>query len=299
MILNDVGVDADTDARGRPPHLATMGLCTWRQRKLWSIFADRKVCLSSFTASPVYSVLEDIITRVLTPPGQRAMIGKCSMDRNCPDYYVEGEDDAIRNSTAFVEYFPHLCPAAVHHQTDGEIGSRHSLSSGYKALSINASGSGIETQPPLVQPILTPRMAISTTPALLTHLSNLSKRYNPPLALQTHLSENMAEIAQTLSLFPEAKSYTAVYDHFEILGPGTILAHCVHLTHEERTLIADRGAGISHCPTSNFHLGSGAARVREMLDQGIKVGPLFAPFPRPFLFSLFHFSGCNLRIESK
>ena len=171
------------------------------------------------------------------------MVGKCSMDRNSPDYYVESTEDAISSARDFVESFPHLsAPASASSST------------------------------PLVQPILTPRMAISTTAELLGALRDLAKSYDPPLPFQTHLSENEKEIAFTKSLFPECKTYAQVYDKFDLLGPGTILAHCVHLEEEERRLISARGAGVSHCPTSNFHLGSGCARVREMLDSGINVG---------------------------
>lgn len=167
------------------------------------------------------------------------MVGKCSMDRNSPDYYVESTESAMKSAREFVESFPHL--------------------------------SSSSSTPPLVQPILTPRMAISTTVELLGSLRDLSKSYDPPLALQTHLSENEKEIEFTKTLFPDCETYTEVYDKFELLGPGTILAHCVHLQEDERRLISERGAGVSHCPTSNFHLGSGCARVREMLDSGINV----------------------------
>jgi len=37
-------------------------------------------------------------------------------------------------------------------------------------------------------------------------------------------------------------------------------------------LVAEKGAGISHCPTSNLYLSSGMARVGMLLDRGIKVG---------------------------
>ena len=37
-------------------------------------------------------------------------------------------------------------------------------------------------------------------------------------------------------------------------------------------LIQQRGAGISHCPTSNLNLRSGNSPVAELLDKGIKVG---------------------------
>jgi guanine deaminase len=95
---------------------------------------------------------------------------------------------------------------------------------------------------------------------------------DPSLHLQTHLSENTAEIKETLGLFPDCESYTAVYDKYGMLRKGTILAHCVWLSPAEMKVISDRHAGISHCPTSNFNLMSGGARVGAMLDEGIEVG---------------------------
>lgn len=94
---------------------------------------------------------------------------------------------------------------------------------------------------------------------------------DPSLPIQTHLAENPSEIQFTQSLFPMADSYTGVYDHFGLLRDNTVLAHCVHLSEGEMDLIKAREAGISHCPTSNFNLRSGASRVTTMLDRGIKV----------------------------
>ena len=51
-----------------------------------------------------------------------------------------------------------------------------------------------------------------------------------------------------------------------------ILAHAVHLSSEERALIKARNAKISHCPASNTALTSGAAKVRQMLDEGLTIG---------------------------
>ncbi|PWN46549.1 hypothetical protein IE53DRAFT_391275, partial [Violaceomyces palustris] len=123
----------------------------------------------------------------------------------------------------------------------------------------------------LVQPILTPRFAISCTDAMLTGISALLSR-DPTLRVQTHLSENEGEIEFTKQLFPFAKTYTSVYDHYSLLGPRTILAHAIHLDADELEIIRKRRCGISHCPTSNLNLRSGASRVGEMLNMGIKVG---------------------------
>lgn len=94
----------------------------------------------------------------------------------------------------------------------------------------------------------------------------------PLVRIQTHLSENEGEISFTKKLFPFAKSYTHVYDHYALLGPRTILAHAIHLDDDEMELIRKKRCGVSHCPTSNFNLRSGTSRVGEMLNKGIKVG---------------------------
>ncbi|KAG8700210.1 hypothetical protein FRC11_013133, partial [Ceratobasidium sp. 423] len=95
---------------------------------------------------------------------------------------------------------------------------------------------------------------------------------DPTLAIQTHISENLGEIEFTRELFPEAASYADVYKRAGLLTDRTILAHAVHLSDEEMELVKCCGSGISHCPTSNFYLNSGVARVGEMLDRGLKVG---------------------------
>lgn len=87
----------------------------------------------------------------------------------------------------------------------------------------------------LVQPIITPRFAISCTSDLLEGLGKLAateEAAGTPVAIQTHLAENTGEIAFTKELFAEIGgdwdgSYTGVYEHFGLLGPRTVLAHCV------------------------------------------------------------------------
>ena len=104
----------------------------------------------------------------------------------------------------------------------------------------------------------------------MSSLGNLIKS-DPSLNVQTHLSENTNEIKTTMELFPDCESYTQVYDKFGMLRKGSILAHCVWLDQAEMQLIGEKKAGVSHCPTSNFNLMSGGARVGAMLDEGIEV----------------------------
>lgn len=56
-----------------------------------------------------------------------------------------------------------------------------------------------------------------------------------------------------------------------LLRPETSLAHAVHLTDPELDVLKDKQPAVVHNPCSNAKLGSGIARVREMLDRGITV----------------------------
>ncbi len=132
------------------------------------------------------------------------------------------------------------------------------------------SKSTIPTQEPLVQPIITPRFAITCTDELLESLGQLAAAH-PTVPIQTHIAENRSEIEFTLRLFPFAPHYAGVYDHFKLLRKNTILAHAVHMSNAELDLVKARQSGISHCPTSNFNLNSGVAPIGEYLDKGLKV----------------------------
>jgi cytosine/adenosine deaminase-related metal-dependent hydrolase len=44
------------------------------------------------------------------------------------------------------------------------------------------------------------------------------------------------------------------------------------LSEAEEDLLVEHGAGVAHCPSSNFYVLSGVCAVRRLLDKGIKVG---------------------------
>jgi guanine deaminase len=103
---------------------------------------------------------------------------------------------------------------------------------------------------------ITPRFAITSSPEQMEMAGALA-RERPDLHIQTHLSENHAEIAFTQELYPAAKDYTDIYAHYGLLGPKTLLGHCIHLSEREADLLSDTGSVAAFCPTSNLFLGSG------------------------------------------
>ena len=128
----------------------------------------------------------------------------------------------------------------------------------------------IDPQHALITPIVTPRFVPSCSSPLLAGLGALAKESNLPI--QTHLSENASEIALVRTLFPSHTSYSHVYDTHGLLTPKTVLAHCVHLSPDERSLLKKTGSKVSHCPVSNTSLSSGLCPVRQLWDDGIDVG---------------------------
>ncbi len=102
---------------------------------------------------------------------------------------------------------------------------------------------------------VTPRFAISCSPALLRGAGELARSTGAPV--QTHLAETKAEGASVAALFPNCADYTAVYERFGLVGERTLLAHCIHLSDDELTRLAAAGATAVHCPDSNFFLHSG------------------------------------------
>jgi 8-oxoguanine deaminase len=90
------------------------------------------------------------------------------------------------------------------------------------------------------------------------------------VGLHTHLAENVEDIDYSLAQFGMRPG-----DYAEAVGwtgDDVWHAHCVQLDSAEIDLFARTSTSVAHCPCSNMRLASGIAPVREMIDQGVKVG---------------------------
>lgn len=109
---------------------------------------------------------------------------------------------------------------------------------------------------------VTVRFAPTSTPEQLAMAGALC-RADASLYMQTHVAENRAEVAWVGELFPQARSYLDVYDDVGLVHQRSVLAHGIYLDPHDRVVIADRGAQIAHCPSSNLFLGSGLFDWRD------------------------------------
>lgn len=205
-------------------------------------------CIDGFlkqgvTTAAYYASAHGEATRILADlcleKGQRALVGKCNMDRNAPDYY---RDASVEESLAVTEG----CIAHIRR---------------------------IDPDGTLVKPVLTPRFAITCDPAVLSGLGAIAAR-ETDLPIQTHFNEAKQEMAATRELFPQFACEADLYEHYGLLNARSILAHCCYMDDYELQRFVELGCGVAHCPISNMTVGGGfmAAPIREFLRRGIKVG---------------------------
>ena len=87
--------------------------------------------------------------------------------------------------------------------------------------------------------------------------------------VHVHACETMAELAAVRAR--HGRTPIEVLRDTGLLGPGTVLAHGVHLTPADIAVVAAAGATVSHCPASNQKLASGFAPIPELLAAGVPV----------------------------
>ncbi|WP_224703285.1 guanine deaminase [Devosia aquimaris] len=118
---------------------------------------------------------------------------------------------------------------------------------------------------------ISPRFAITSTPEQLEASRALVREF-PDCYVQTHLSENDAEISFSMELYPDSPDYTGIYEDYGLLGSRTLLGHCIHLNHRETGVLAETGAVAVFCPTSNLFLGSGLFDRERLAKAGVRMG---------------------------
>jgi len=198
-------------------------------------FAD--ALANGTTTACLYATIHEEGTRMAFRAAQeagiRALIGKVMMDRNAPGALLEATDESLAASER-------LC-----REWNGAADGR-------------------------LRYVFSPRFAVSCSGELLKGVGELVQ--SEQAFVQTHLAENQDELGVVAELFPDASSYADVYGQAGILGPRTVMAHCIYLSPPDFDLLAETGTRIAHCPSSNFFLRSGIMDTAMPYERGIVVG---------------------------
>jgi 5-methylthioadenosine/S-adenosylhomocysteine deaminase len=121
---------------------------------------------------------------------------------------------------------------------------------------------------PLIVPAVGPHAAYTVSPETLLRAKALADRYRAPLTI--HAAESPSEMQMIRERY--GTTTVAHLDRIGFLGPSVTLNHAIWLSDEEIALIAARGAGTAHCPSSNMKLASGVSPVPRLRRAGARAG---------------------------
>ncbi|MEG0675411.1 MAG: guanine deaminase [Comamonas sp.] len=132
---------------------------------------------------------------------------------------------------------------------------------------------------------ITPRFAPTSTDAQLRGAGELAAQYSE-VWIQSHVAENLDEIAWVKQLFPQARSYLAVYENFGLMRERAVYAHSIWLDETDRQLMRSTRSAAAVSPTSNLFLASGffdylkadEAQMLYGLASDVGGGMSFSPF---------------------
>ena len=117
------------------------------------------------------------------------------------------------------------------------------------------------------RPVIGPHSTYAVSPDLLRDLGELATDHGA--VFHVHAAETATEV-ETVRTMHGARP-VEVLESLGLLGPRTVIGHGVHLTDAEIEAVASAGASVAHCPASNMKLGSGLARIPELLGAGANV----------------------------
>jgi len=121
---------------------------------------------------------------------------------------------------------------------------------------------------PLVTPAVAPHSAYTCSAETLRAATALARRTGAPLLI--HLAESKGEMATVNERTGQSPTqYLAALGVFDV---PTLAAHCIYVDAADRALLAEKGVGCTHDPSSNMKLASGVAPVLALRAAGVKVG---------------------------
>lgn len=203
--------------------------------RIASLFCDELVRYGTTTAAVYCSVHPESVDAFFTEAkkrGMRMVAGKVMMDRNAPQGLLDTPQRGYDESKALLEKW------------DG-VGRLHYA--------------------------ITPRFALTSTHAQMEMTQDLVREFSDAY-VQTHVNESLGEIEFVRELFPNFPDYVGVYEHYGLLGPKTLLGHCIHMTDREIEALSETGSVAVFCPTSNLFIGSGLFDRERLMESNVRIG---------------------------
>ncbi|MCJ7734171.1 MAG: 5'-deoxyadenosine deaminase [Anaerolineales bacterium] len=205
-----------------------------------TLYASSRIGLAEMIKSGTTSIIDmgtlhhqDSVFEAILESGMRAQAGKAMMDltENLPPLLQETTEDSINESVDLMHRW--------HGKADGRI--RYGFA---------------------------PRWQLWNTTELLQEIKQEADAH-PGVGIHGHAGEIEYEIN---AMIKQTGYRNFVYlEKIGVVGPNVQMAHCIWLDEDEYRVMAETGTNALHCPCCNTKLGSGIAKVPEMLEKGINV----------------------------
>lgn len=121
---------------------------------------------------------------------------------------------------------------------------------------------------PLIHAAPAPHSMYTCSKKTLQDAAALARKYHAPILI--HVAEMKKEWEDSEK--QNGMSPVQYLDKFGVLGPDVVAAHCIFVDESDRKLLAERGTGCVHNPSSNMMIASGVSPVPEMRAAGVAVG---------------------------
>ncbi len=121
---------------------------------------------------------------------------------------------------------------------------------------------------PLIQAAPAPHSIYTCSKKTLQDAASLARKYHAPILI--HVAEMKKEWDDSEK--QNGMSPVKYLEKVGVLGPDVVAAHCIFVDEADRKLLAERGVGCVHNPSSNMMIASGVSPVPEMRTAGVAVG---------------------------
>jgi len=205
-----------------------------------TLYASAKIGLAEMIKSGVTAIIDmgtlhhqDSVFKAISESGIRAQSGKAMMDytENLPPLLRESTENSLRESIDLMHRW--------HNKENGRI--RYGFA---------------------------PRWQLWNSTELLKEIKQEADDH-PGVGIHGHAGEIEYEVEVMIE---KTGMRNLVYlEHIGVVGPNVQMAHCIWLNDDEYQVLEDTGTHVLHCPCCNAKLGSGVAKVPEMLERGINV----------------------------
>jgi 5-methylthioadenosine/S-adenosylhomocysteine deaminase len=119
----------------------------------------------------------------------------------------------------------------------------------------------------LIHAAAAPHSIYTCSKKTLQDAAALARKYHAPILI------HVAEMKKEWDDSEKANRMSPVQylEKIGVLGPDIVAAHCIFVDEADRKLLAERGTGCVHNPSSNMMIASGVSPVPEMRAAGLAV----------------------------